>query len=212
MILHEHVERYVRGLSIPRDDLLTEIEAYAQEHRVPIAAPDTAALVAMLARTCGARYVLEIGLALGYTALQVARAIPEYAKVVSLEVDMHMAAVAKAYLARDAAGARVEVLLGDARGTLPELRERFDLVFIDADKESYGLYVELCLPHLRRTGVIVLDNMLMDGCVARGKGDDHWPQESVDAALALNARLAGDAALSYILVPVGDGVGLVQRR
>ena len=212
MILHGHVERYLGELRPPRDALLAEIEAYADEHGVPIAAPDTAALVAMLARASGARYVLEIGLALGYTALQVARAVPDYAKVVSLEVDMHLAAVAKAFLARDAAGARVEVLLGDARETLPGLREQFDLVFVDADKESYSQYVDLCLAHVRHAGVIVLDNMLMGGCVARGEGDDHWSQAAVDAASALSRRLAADPRLSYVVLPVGDGVGLLQRR
>ena len=79
-------------------------------------------------------FVLEIGLAIGYSALHIARALPEYGKVISLERDMHMAALAKTYLARDPAGARVEILLGDAHETLPGLREIFDVIFIDADK------------------------------------------------------------------------------
>jgi predicted O-methyltransferase YrrM len=125
---------------------------------------------------------------------------------------MHMAALARLYLARDPAGAKVEVLLGDAHDTLPGLRETFDMVFIDADKVGYPGYFDLALDRLRKTGLIVIDNLLMNGRVATGSGDDHWAQSSVEVALALNRRLASDPALDYVLLPLGDGVGLVQRR
>ena len=212
MILDKATSEYLRTLRRPADPLLTEMEAYAAANGVPIAPPETAALLAMLARAAGARFVLEIGLAIGYSALHVARALPDYGKVVSLERDMHMAALARLYLARDPAGAKVEILLGDAHDTLPGLREIFDVVFIDADKVGYPGYFDLALDRLRKTGLIVIDNLLMNGRVAAGNGDDHWSQSSVEAALALNRRLATDPALDYVLLPLGDGVGLVQRR
>ena len=95
-----------------------------------------------------------------------ARALPDYGKVVSLERDMQMAALARLYLARDPAGAKVEVLLGDAHDTLPGLREIFDVIFIDADKAGYPGYFDLALDRLRKTGLIVIDNLLMNGRVA----------------------------------------------
>ncbi len=212
MIHQEAVEAYLKGVRPRVDPLLEEMEAYAREHRVPIADRETAALLAMLARAAGARLVLEVGLAIGYTTLHLARAMPAYGKVIALEVDMHMAALAKTFLARDPAGARVEILLGDAHESMQALKESFDLVFIDADKHSYADYVDLALPHLRRSGVLALDNMLMAGRVAAGLGDDHWSQESVDDVRALNELLAADERFSYVLVPVGDGVGILQRR
>ena len=212
MIHQEAVEAYLKGVRPRVDPLLEEMEAYAREHRVPIADRETAVLLAMLARAAGARLVLEVGLAIGYTTLHLARALPAYGKVIALEVDMHMASLAKTFLARDPAGARVEMLLGDAHESMQALKESFDLVFIDADKHSYADYVDLALPHLRRSGVVVLDNMLMAGRVAEGRGDDHWSQESVDAVRALNELLAADERFSYVLVPVGDGVGILQRR
>jgi caffeoyl-CoA O-methyltransferase len=212
MILEQAASDYLDSLRRPADPLVAEMEAYAAEHSVPIASRETAALLGMLARAAGARFVLEVGLAIGYSALHIARALPGYGKVVSLESDMHMAALARTYLARDPAGARVEILLGDAHETLPGLREIFDVIFIDADKSGYPGYLDLALDRLRKTGLIVIDNLLMNGRVAAGRGDDHWSQASVDTALALNRRLAGDAALDYVLLPLGDGVGLVQRR
>ena len=166
MIHQEAVEAYLKGVRPRVDPLLEEMEAYAREHRVPIADRETAVLLAMLARAAGARLVLEVGLAIGYTTLHLARALPAYGKVIALEVDMHMASLAKTFLARDPAGARVEILLGDAHESMQALKESFDLVFIDADKHSYADYVDLALPHLRRSGVVVLDNMLMAGRVA----------------------------------------------
>ena len=156
--------------------------------------------------------MLEIGLAIGYSSLHIARALPSYGKVVALESDMHMASLARTFLARDPAGARVEILLGDAHETLPGLREIFDLIFIDAEKSGYPGYLDLALERLRKTGLIVIDNLLMNGRVPAGRGDEHWSQTSVDTAAALNHRLSGDPALDFVLLPLGDGVGLVQRR
>lgn len=212
MICERATSDYLDSLRRPADPLVAEMEAYAAENGVPIAPRETAALLGMLARAAGARFVLEVGLAIGYSALHIARALPDYGKVVSLESDMHMASLARTYLSRDPAGARVEILLGDAHETLPGLREIFDVIFIDADKTGYPGYLDLALARLRKTGLVVIDNLLMDGRVAVGRGDDHWSQASVDAALALNRRLADDPALDYVLLPLGDGVGLVQRR
>lgn len=212
MIRQEAVESYLRTVRPRVDPVLEDMEAYGREHRVPIADRETAALLAMLARASGARLVLEVGVAIGYTTLHLARAVPTFGKVIALEVDMHMASVAKTYLARDPAGARVEILLGDARESMQALKESFDLVFIDADKHSYAAYVDLALPHLKRSGLIILDNMLMDGRVAEGMGDDHWSQESVDDIRALSELLAADERFSYVVLPVGDGVGILQRR
>jgi caffeoyl-CoA O-methyltransferase len=212
VIIQETVEAYLRTLRPSVDPVLEDMETYAREHHVPIAGREMAALLAMLARASGARLVLEVGVAIGYTTLHLARALPAFGKVIALEADMHLASVAKTYLARDPAGARVEILLGDAHESMQALRESFDLVFVDADKHSYGDYVDLALPHLKRSGLIVLDDVLMDGRVAEGVGDERWKQESVDDMRALNELLAADERFSYLILPVGDGVGIVQRR
>lgn len=212
MILEQATSDYLDSLRRPADPLVAEMEAFAAEHGVPIASRETAVLLAMLARAAGARFVLEVGLAIGYSALHIARALPDYGKVVSLESDMHMASLARTYLSRDPAGERVEILLGDAHETLPGLREIFDVVFIDADKSGYPGYLDLALDRLRKTGLIVIDNLLMNGRVSAGRGDDHWSQSSVNTAVALNRLLADDPGIDYVLLPLGDGVGLVQRR
>jgi predicted O-methyltransferase YrrM len=210
MIRTPVIDTYLRALRPPADALLAEMEASAQEAGIPIADPETAALVAMLGRVTGGP-VLEVGLAIGYTALQVARALPPEGRVVSLEVDPAMAAAAHGYLARDAAGDKVVIVDGDARHTMPQQAGPFGVVFIDADKTAYPQYLDLALPRLRRDGFVVIDNLLMDGAAADGGGTAHWSQASVDTGRAVSRRLAEDPALRFVLLPVGDGVGLVQR-
>ena len=212
MIRTPDVDRYLTTLRPAADRLLAEMEAYAAEHDIPVADPETAALVAMLSRTRGAMRVLEVGLAIGYTALQVARAIPSEGRVISLEADHAMAEAARGYLARDPAGAKVEIVEGDARETILALENGFDLVYVDADKVGYPAYVEAALTLLQPRGLVVIDNLLMDGAVASGRGDSHWSQASVDAGRGLSDRLAHDPALDFVLLPVGDGVGLVSQR
>jgi predicted O-methyltransferase YrrM len=212
MIRTARTERYLSTVRESRDPLLAEMEAYAAEHRVPIADAETAALVAMLARAAGGRAVLEVGLAIGYTALQVARRLVDDGRVTSLERDAKMVTVAREFLSRDPAGGRVEIVEGDAALTMAALSGPFDLVYVDADKTGYPLYVELALERLRPGGLVLIDNLLMDGAVAAGQGDGHWSQASVDAARELSAGLAADPAVSFVLLPVGDGVGVLQRR
>ena len=192
MILDKATHDYLHTLRRPSDPLLAEMEAYAAANGVPIAPRETAALLAMLARAAAARLVLEIGLAIGYSALHVARALPDYGKVVSLERDMHMAALARLYLARDPAGAKVEVLLGDAHDTLPGLRETFDMVFIDADKPSNPIYFEWAMRLTRPGSVIVVDNVVRQGAVA----DPDSADPSVRGTRRLNEMLAADRRVS----------------
>jgi predicted O-methyltransferase YrrM len=212
MIRARQVEAYLAAVRPGGDALLAEMEAYAAQHRVPISDPETAALVAMLARAAGGRAVLEVGLAIGYTALQVARSLADGSRVTSLEIDPAMIAAARWFLGRDPAGVRVEIVEGDAGVTMAAQAGPFDLIYVDADKVGYPHYVELALERSSPDGLVVIDNLLMDGAVATAEGDGHWSQASVDTARALNHRLAGDAGLSFVLLPVGDGVGVLQRR
>ena len=212
MIRTEQVDAYLASVRPGSDSLLADMESYAAEHHVPIADAETAALVAMLARATGARAVLEVGLAIGYTALQIARGLAEGGRVTSLESDAQMIAAARAFLGRDPAGARVEIVEGDAAATMAALSGHFDLIYVDADKLGYPRYVELALERLVPGGIVLIDNLLMDGTVASARGDGHWSQASVDAARELNARLTADAGLSFVLLPVGDGVGMLQRK
>src|SRR6476659_10164461 len=119
------------------DPLLEEMEAYAAEHRVPIADREVARFLEITARVSGARKALEIGMAIGYSVVHLARGMGEHGVVVTIEPSDEMINAATGYLRRAGLLDRVEIERGKALEVMPHLEETFDLLFIDAVKEEY---------------------------------------------------------------------------
>lgn len=210
-ILHEHVDGYLRSLRPERDGAMAEMEALAQRDSVPIVAWETGRLLASLCRATDPR-VLEVGTAIGYSALHMAQQLSE-GSIVTLEYDNTRIASARELLDRAGVGDRVEIVEGDARETIPTLQAPFDLIFLDATKGEYRDYLRLAEPLASNRALLLIDNVLMSGEVALAHGTDTgWGDESLAAARALNAELlAGTDWLGSVL-PVGDGVALATRR
>lgn len=162
------VDRYLEGLFTPTDPALTEaLKAADAAGLPPIQVSATQGkLLYLLAKLSGARRILEIGTLAGYSAIWLARALPAGGKLVTLEADPRHAEVAKANLARAGLELVTEVRVGKALRTLPRLEGPFDLVFIDADKESYPAYLTWALKLTRKGSLIVADNVVRDGAVS----------------------------------------------
>jgi predicted O-methyltransferase YrrM len=138
-------------------------------------APNQGKLLSLLARAAGARRILEIGTLGGYSTLWLARALPREGRLVTLEIDPRHAAVARENLTRGSLLDRVEIRIGPAIESLESLasesRDPFDLVFIDADKESTAEYFHRSLDLCRKGALIVVDNVVRGGRIANA-GDD----------------------------------------
>ncbi len=209
-ILLAEQERYLVGLLPPRDPLLREMEEQAEREGIPISDPEVGRLLSILARTTGARQILEIGAAIGYGALCLARGAPA-ARVTSIDTDPARLAAARAYLERAGVAERVELLEGAALDLLPRLTGPFDLAYVDAVKSEYRRYLDLLLPRLRVGGLVVLDNLLWGGEVAVPAGEDHESAENADALRAFNGYLMMHPQLEAVVLAVGDGVGLATK-
>jgi predicted O-methyltransferase YrrM len=209
-ILRPEQARYLDALLPPRDALLAEMEAYAAAHQVPISDPEVGRLLALLARSRGARRILEVGTAIGYGAIWLARGAPE-AHVVTLEADAATAAVARGYLERAGVLSRVEVIEGAALDVLYRLDGPFDLVYLDADKTEYRRCLDLALPMIPVGGRILVDNLLWQGRIAdpslRPEGD-----RVADAVERFNPYFLIHPQLAASILPVGDGVGFAVKR
>jgi caffeoyl-CoA O-methyltransferase len=206
-ILRGEQEAYLERLLPPREPLLREMEELAAREDVPISDPEVARLLTILARATGARLMLEIGTAIGYVTLCLARAAPQ-ARVVSIDNDPRRLAGARAYLERAGVAGRVELLEGAALELLPRLEGPFDLVYIDAVKTEYRRYLDLVLPHLRVGGLVVIDNLLWGGEVAEPPEKEE-PQAA--ALRAFNGYLMMHPQLESVVIPLGDGVGLATK-
>jgi predicted O-methyltransferase YrrM len=211
-ILRPEQDVYLDRLLPPREPLLREMEEAAARGEVPISDPEVGRLLSILARACGARLILEIGTAIGYGALCLARGAPQ-ARVVSIDTDPQRLATARAYLERAGVAERVELLEGPALDLLPRLDGPFDLAYVDAVKTEYRRYLDLLLPRLRVGGLVVVDNLLWGGRVAEPLAAAEAVDEDADtrALRAFNGYLMMHPQLEAVVLPLGDGVGLATK-
>jgi len=210
-ILQEHVETYLRSLRPGRNAVMAEMEVLAERDSVPIVQWEAGRFLATLCRA-GDQRVLEVGTAIGYSALHMAEAL-EHGKLVTLEIDPARAATARKFLDDAGVGDRVEIVEGDARQTLPELEGPFDVLFLDAKKDQYRDYLRLAEPLLSERALLVVDNLLMSGEVALAEGTDtYWADDSLAAAREFNAELLQSERWLGSVLPIGDGVGFAARR
>ena len=209
-ILRGEQAEYLERLLPANVGLLAEMERYAAEHRVPIADPEVARFLEITARASGARRALEIGMAIGYSVIHLARALPPDGLVVTIELSDEMIALSDGYLRRAGLRERVRVERGAALEVLPRLEESFDLVFIDAVKEEYAQSLELALPMLRAGGVVVVDNLLWGGQVA-GEIREPGQTASTQALREFNQLFVRHPQLLSVVLPLGDGLGYAVK-
>lgn len=205
-IIQREQAEYLDQLLPKSDPLLAEMEAYAAEHRVPIADREVARFVEITARMSGARKALEIGMAIGYSVVHLGRGMGEQGLIVTIEPSDEMIRAASGYLERAGLIDRVRIERGKALDVMPRLDETFDLLFIDALKEEYVQYLDLGLERLRRGGVVIVDNLLWGGKVA---GDDM--ESSTVALREFNKHFINHPQLHSVVLSVGDGLGYAVK-
>jgi len=206
-ILRREQAAYLDRLLPPREALLAEMEAWSAAHDVPSSDPEVGKLLSILARSRGAKRILEVGTAIGYGTLCLARGAPE-ARILTIDPDAERREQARGFLARAGVLERVELIDGEALQVLPRLEGPFDLVYVDALKEEYRRYLDLALPKMALGGLIVVDNVLWKGRVAEP------PEErdrDADAIRAFNGYLMIHPQLEAVVLPLGDGVGLAVK-
>jgi predicted O-methyltransferase YrrM len=172
------VDRLITDLLVPADPGLDAALADSAAAGLPAisVSPNQGKLLHLLARAQGARSILEIGTLGGYSTIWLARALTEGGRLVTLEAEPRHAEVARSNIARVGLAGIVEIRLGPALETLPQLVAEglgpFDIVFIDADKESTALYFAWSLKLTRRGSLIIVDNVVRKGAVINADSDD----------------------------------------
>ena len=205
-IIQREQAEYLDQLLPANDQLLTEMESYAAEHRVPIADLEVARFVEITAHAIGAQTALECGMAIGYSVIHLLRGMGAQGRVITIDPSDEMIRAAEGYLSRAGLRERVQIEKGYALEVIPRLHETFDLVFIDAVKEEYRGYLDLALPKLRPGGVVICDNLLWGGQVAGEiRSDDQ--KASTEALREFNRYFVNHTQLRAQVLPVGDGLG-----
>ena len=205
-ILKREQAEYLDHLLPASDELLGEMEEYAGEHRVPIADREVALFLEITARAIQPRRVLECGMAIGYSVIHLARAMPDDGQVITIDPSDEMIKAAEGFYQRAGVRDRVRIEKGYALEVIPSISDTLDLLFIDAVKEEYRGYLDLALPKLRPGGVVICDNLLWGGQVA-GEIRSEDQKSSTEALREFNRYFVNHPQLRAEVLAVGDGLG-----
>ncbi len=207
--IHEYLVRHGTPPDEVQRSLIEETQKLGPISIMQVA-PEQGAFMTLFARAIGARRAIEIGTFTGYSALCIARGLPEDGYLLCCDVSADWTVVARRHWEKADVAHKIELKLAPALDTLNALPESsdFDLAFIDADKLSYADYFEALLPRMRRGGVILVDNVLWMGRVADPEADD----EQTRAIRRFNDLVANDARVDCAMLPVADGLTLLRKR
>ena len=210
---NDKLHTYIEKLTKERPPLLMEMEQYAEENGVPIMELVGIEALLQLLRIQQAKSILEVGTAIGYSALRMALALPE-SKIVTLERDEERIKLAGQYIQRSGREEQIIQLTGDALELGQEVKHHgpYDAIFIDAAKGQYQRFFEMYAPFLKDDGVIITDNVLFKGLVCEDEIENKRIRSLVKKINAFNEWLMSHEDYDTVILPVGDGIAISKKR
>jgi predicted O-methyltransferase YrrM len=205
---HEEVDKYIYDLLPERDAVVQEIEKYADEHRVPIIGPAVARLLTLLVQVSGATRIFEMGSAIGYSTIWLARAAGPKGQIFYTDGDPENAKRAQDYFRKAGVAKRIKVQIGNALDLVNKTPGKFDFIFNDVDKHQYPDALRAALPKLKRGGLFVTDNTLWSGKVAKPAAPDDRDTRGVQE---FNRLVYSSKELFPVLIPLRDGVTVCRK-
>jgi len=206
-IFYPAQEKYISSFRKEQNDLISEMEIFAKEHNVPILSWQAAEFIEQLILITNPKRVLEIGTAIAYTTIRIARNLKKKSIIHTIELSEDNIETAKEYIEQSGVGEKIKLIEGDALSVMPRLKKKYDFIFLDADKEDYKRLFDYSLVLLKRGGVIVIDNLLWQGYTAASKVPSKY-KESTKHIREFNKIFSEQPNLNTTILPIGDGIGL----
>lgn len=205
-IVAPDVVEYIDALANRGDEALKAVEDQGEREGWPIVGAAEGSLLHALAKAIGAKRILELGAAIGYSGTWLARALPEDGQLITMEGNAKTAKIAAANFAKTGVASRVTILVGAAQELIQDLEGSFDVIFNDIDKEGYPDVLDPCIRRLRVGGLLLTDNVLWHGEVARKSRS-----AETRAIREYNERLSKDPRMVATIVPLRDGVSVALK-
>ena len=205
-IVYEEIDEYIDGLANRGDAALQAVEKQGAAEGWPIVAAAEGSLLHILARSIRAKRILELGTAIGYSGTWLARALANGGELITVEHSVKTAEIAQRNFEKTGVASKVKILVGDASKILADLDGPFDFIFNDIDKAGYPAVLDPCIVRLRIGGLLVTDNVLWSGKVAR---KDRSAETA--AIRTYNERLSKDSRMIAAIVPIRDGVSIALK-
>jgi predicted O-methyltransferase YrrM len=213
-LLPPEITNYLETLIPKREQEIEEIEKYAEAHDVPIMELVGIETMLQILKLVQPAKILEIGTAIGYSAIRMARALPN-TKIVTIERDKERYEKALFYINQTNTANQIEVLFGDALELYEQVAAKglFDAVFIDAAKGQYLRFFEMYEPLLSKQGIIITDNVLFKGLVAQsGQIETKRIRSLVKKIRDYNQWLMNHPNYETVILPIGDGIAISRKR
>lgn len=205
-ILAPKIAKYVEGLLPKRDAVLENMERFAKKHGIPIIGPACGRLLYLIARLSGAKRIFEMGSAIGYSTIWLARAAGPGAEIYYTDGDAENARLARQNFQLAGVEHQIQLLVGNAVDLIDTLSGKFDLIFIDVDKQQYPAALRKSVDRLQSGGILLADNVLWYGRVA-GKTKDSRTR----AIRQFNRMIYASRDLFPVIVPLRDGVAVCLK-
>ena len=206
-ILYKAQEIYLNQFRNSNDPLTLEMEAYAKEYKVPILSWQSAQFLEILVKITKPKRVLEIGTAIAYSSIRIAKNLKKKAVLHTIEKSKDNIDVARKNIGKAGLEDKIEILEGDALFIMPELDKKYNFIFLDADKEDYMLLFNYSMELLKKNGVIFIDNLLWHGYAAVKKIPPNY-RVSAQHIKEFNDVFINQKNLKATIIPVGDGIGI----
>lgn len=206
-ILYPSQKKYLEKFLINDDPLITEMEIFAKKNKVPILKKDSAQLLELLIRIIEPKYVLELGTAIAYSSIRIARNLNEKSIVYTIEKSKDNLSIAKENIKKSSLEGKINLIFGNTLEVLPKLDKKFDLIFLDADKLDYKQLFDYSMPLLKKGGVVFVDNLLWHGLAASARVPNDQ-KLSTKIIREFNEMFTSQTNLKTTILPVGDGIGI----
>lgn len=210
-INEEYIGEYIRDL-LPERKELKELEKYAEENHVPIIEPETAQLIRVLLKLNKPKNILEIGTAIGYSAIIMGKNTSEQTKITSIERRSDMVKLAEENIKVHNYDYKIKVLKGDAIEILPTLQEKYDFIFLDAAKGHYMDFFTESIRLLQFGGIIVSDNVLFKGMVASDELIIRRKKTIVKRLREYLHHISEIEGYTSTVIPIGDGLAITYKE
>lgn len=211
-INEEYIEDYIRGLLPDNNDNLKKMEKYAEENHVPIVQPEVAQFLKVLLKLKKPKNILEVGTAIGYSALLMAEYTGEHCNITTIERRRDMIDLAEENISKTIYKDRIKILEGEAEEVLLTLDNKYDFIFLDAAKGQYMDFFNKCIKFLEPGGIIVSDNVLYKGMVATDALVIRRKKTIVKRLRQFLQYINEIEGYTSSIIPIGDGVAITYRE
>jgi len=208
----DYIIEYLRKELPLNSGILHDMEKHAEEYNVPIIHPEVAQMIKVILEMKKPKKILELGTAIGYSSIFMAKNQPECEKIITIERSEKMIVKAKKNIALAGLENIIEIKEGNVQEILPDLNEYFDVIFIDAAKSKYLEFLPYCLERLNDKGLIISDNVLFKGMIATDMLVPKRQRTIVRNMRLYLSEISNSKELETTIIPIGDGVALSYKR